>query len=300
MSTSSAGQPLSRHLVKRPSGPLRAHVERYQAFDAIGWLSEPIRRLEIARAQVVLVIGFGYPLGMRVCGEDLAADGPPSFVTGDDRDLQLDDYQSFLVGPDHAPLLTEHRGLRGCIDISISPWAACELFGGAAGDLGHGPVPLDAVLSGAAGRLQARLAEAGSWQARLVLLETFLRQRVSGARHRVRPEIRWAWDRLEQTAGAIAVTELSRSLGWSHRHFVACFRAQTGLRPKAAARRLRLVRALRLLGRLPHRELGMIAAQCEYADQSHLTRDCRRLAGCTPATYRRLLQAGATTPFLAG
>jgi AraC-like DNA-binding protein len=40
-------------------------------------------------------------------------------------------------------------------------------------------------------------------------------------------------------------------------------------------------------GQEAHDDLAVIAAQVGYADQAHLTRECRALAGLTPAALAR-------------
>jgi AraC-like DNA-binding protein len=44
---------------------------------------------------------------------------------------------------------------------------------------------------------------------------------------------------------------------------------------------LRFQRAIRLAPQID--SLGLLAAEAGYADQAHLTRECRRLAGITPS-----------------
>jgi transcriptional regulator GlxA family with amidase domain len=94
--------------------------------------------------------------------------------------------------------------------------------------------------------------------------------------------VAWAWRQLEQSHGSVAIGVLAEEIGWSRRHFVDRFRDHVGLAPKPSARVLRFARASALLtsGRRP---VGEVAARCGYADQSHLVRECRRLAGCTPS-----------------
>jgi len=43
----------------------------------------------------------------------------------------------------------------------------------------------------------------------------------------------------------------------------------------------------------PARDLATMAAQAGYADQAHLTRECRALAGLTPAALARQRVAGS-------
>ena len=64
------------------------------------------------------------------------------------------------------------------------------------------------------------------------------------------------------------------------------FRAEFGCPPHAWVLRRRLEQAKHQLARrdIP---LKVVAASCGFADQSHMTRLFRRLAGMTPAEYRR-------------
>ncbi|MBW4654528.1 MAG: hypothetical protein KME20_16040 [Kaiparowitsia implicata GSE-PSE-MK54-09C] len=45
-------------------------------------------------------------------------------------------YQSFVVGIEADPLISEHSGTRHCIEVSLSPWVAHRLFQGADTDVG--------------------------------------------------------------------------------------------------------------------------------------------------------------------
>jgi transcriptional regulator GlxA family with amidase domain len=59
------------------------------------------------------------------------------------------------------------------------------------------------------------------------------------------------------------------------------FRDHVGLPPKAAARVIRLDRAVAaLLSGTPR--IAEVAAACGYADQAHLGRELRELGGVTP------------------
>jgi len=75
------------------------------------------------------------------------------------------------------------------------------------------------------------------------------------------------------------VDRLADDLGLSERQLRRRFRAAVGYGPKTLQRVLRLRRFLRG----DRADLGRAALDAGYADQSHLTRECRRLTGLSPA-----------------
>jgi AraC-like DNA-binding protein len=77
-------------------------------------------------------------------------------------------------------------------------------------------------------------------------------------------------------------------LGVSERHLRRLFLDSVGYGPKTLQRVLRF---RRFLGRLDAAdgdvELAALAAECGFADQAHLTRECARLSGISPAAIAR-------------
>jgi AraC-like DNA-binding protein len=164
------------------------------------------------------------------------------------------------------------------------------LFGLPMAELARRVVDLDDLVPA---ELVDRLAAAPTWDARFDLLDAFLLNRLAAAPP-PRPDLAWAWRRLGQTHGTIGVAALCDEIGCSRRHLTGRFTEEIGLPPKAVARVLRFRRVLGLLqaeggaGRFAE-----IAVAGGYCDQSHLNRDFRRLAGCTPTEYlARLLPDG--------
>jgi AraC-like DNA-binding protein len=84
------------------------------------------------------------------------------------------------------------------------------------------------------------------------------------------------------------VDALGSALGVSERQLRRRFADAVGYGPKTLARVLRFQRFLALAP--AGEELARLALSAGYADQAHLTRECRRLAGRTPA---ELIRAGA-------
>jgi AraC-like DNA-binding protein len=109
----------------------------------------------------------------------------------------------------------------------------------------------------------------------------------------IRTELGWAWHRLV-AGGDRRVDRLADEIGWSRGYFARLFAAEFGLQPKETARVVRFDRARRALadgtvsGNAERGSLvADIAARHGYADQAHLSREWRRLAGCTPGEWQR-------------
>ena len=64
------------------------------------------------------------------------------------------------------------------------------------------------------------------------------------------------------------------------------FRQQVGLRPKTAARLVRLNRVWRRLDERRPLDWGQVAADAGYADQAHLIRDFHQFTGTTPTQFQ--------------
>jgi AraC family transcriptional regulator len=87
-------------------------------------------------------------------------------------------------------------------------------------------------------------------------------------------------------ARPLSLADLAAAAGLSQTHFARRFKATTGSAPHQHVMRLRLQRAQRLLRETP-RSIAQVAFECGFAHQGHLTRVFNRLAGVTPAAFRR-------------
>jgi AraC-like DNA-binding protein len=88
---------------------------------------------------------------------------------------------------------------------------------------------------------------------------------------------------------AVTNAEMAKAAGMSSRAFERAFERafvrEYGLPPQQYLKRLRIQTACRLL--VDTREsIAAIAQRCGFADQSHLTREFRRVTGSTPSAYR--------------
>jgi AraC family transcriptional regulator len=87
-------------------------------------------------------------------------------------------------------------------------------------------------------------------------------------------------------ARTLTLADLADAAGLSPTHFARRFKATTGAAPHQHVMRLRLQRAQRLLRETP-RSIAQVAFECGFSHQGHLTRVFARLAGVTPAAFRR-------------
>jgi AraC-like DNA-binding protein len=140
-------------------------------------------------------------------------------------------------------------------------------------------IPLQCAWGAAAARLVDQLQSEPDLERRIDLLEAALLARLPRLRA-VHPAITHA---LQLFAAGHPVTDAVDASGYSHRHFLTLFRSHIGLAPKDHCRIMRFRRAVtRLAAGEPIIDTAIRAG---YADQPHLTREFRTIAGMTPAQY---------------
>lgn len=98
--------------------------------------------------------------------------------------------------------------------------------------------------------------------------------------------IRQSRELLRQTRAdrPVAVAELAAMTGLGRETFIRSFRRATGTTPGSYRQCLRLAKALSLLRRGV--DIAAAAADCGYADQSHLHRMCVKYLSATPAQMK--------------
>ena len=187
---------------------------------------------------------------------------------------------------------TEQRG----VQLALHPLAAQALLGCRSaellgpGDHGH------EVLGRAATELHDRVGSRTDPDGWLDEVEKWLRSRTADARRTsVRREVAAAWQVAQATGGRCRIEDLARTVQLSPRQLRTLMIAETGLSPKQLCRQFRFDG---VVARLADGDstLAQIAAENGYADQAHLTREFRQMAGCTPTQWlaeeRRNIQDG--------
>lgn len=89
----------------------------------------------------------------------------------------------------------------------------------------------------------------------------------------------------------VCVEEIARECRLSRSYFSRAFKHSTGVAPHAWLAERRVEKAKLLLADAELR-IADVAAECGFADQSHLTRSFSARVGITPAAWRRQAQSG--------
>lgn len=240
--------------------------------DYQGWVdaaTRPLCRRELPSCLVPLIFDFGAPFLLA------GANGAAPQRCG-----------SFVAGLWDGPALAQATGPTVAIQCNLTPLGAYRLLGTSMTALANRVVPLEDLLGRGVTELVGELAEATGWDARFDRLDQFLAQRLERG-HEAAAAVRWGFDQLRATGGRQAIAPLARELGWSHRRLIDQWRNHFGLTPKTLGRILRFETVLTRLAHVERDGWANLAVDCGYADQSHLIRDCRALAGISPSELLR-------------
>jgi AraC-like DNA-binding protein len=198
----------------------------------------------------------------------------------------------YVAGPDTGPV----RSLAGAGTVTVGarfrPAAGGEVLGVPLCELRDRRVALADLLPGPAGTLSADLEPVAA-AARVLDVTGRL---VADAEPD--PAVAHAADRLRDPAAR--AEDIAEQTGLSERQLRRRCHAAAGYGPKTLQRVLRFQRFVRLVDasvRPP--DLAAAAVRAGYADQPHLTRECRALSGATPAELYRLRRPAPADPAVA-
>jgi AraC-like DNA-binding protein len=194
-----------------------------------------------------------------------------------------------VAGPDRGAFLSAPRPGTTIVGVRLRPGVAGPVLGLPASELRDTRVPLDAIWGRRGAELTEGLANAGSASRRRRLLERIVLDRLS--RTGEPDQLVLAATRRLGLPGS-RVGSLTSALGTSERQLLRRFDSAVGYGPKMLDRVLRFQRFLAHSQTASNGDAGLarLAADAGYADQAHLSRECVRLSGLTPA---RLLASRA-------
>lgn len=214
-------------------------------------------------------------------------------------DMIWDGRAVFVAGPDTGPVLLDRDGAPASYaGIRFRPGAAPVVLGLPASALRDQRVPLEAIWGAReTQRLTDRLSRAASTSGASEQLASALVAKLDAA---VDPLVARAVHAIATTP-ALRISGLAERLGVTDRTLHRRVLSSVGYGPKVLQRVARFRRFLASAHR--HADIGLagLASRAGYADQAHLTRECKALAGLTPLQLARgsdvrLVQDGLTAP----
>jgi AraC-like DNA-binding protein len=191
-----------------------------------------------------------------------------------------------LVGTMTAPFLSDAADRVDLLGVRFRPGESFALIGVPVHQATDRIVPLEDALGAVAGSLADELSSLPDAPSRISALDgrlTLLRDRARAADPRVRRAVRF----IERSPAFVRVAHLARDVGLSERQLERAFALRVGVGPKALLRVARLQALLPQLERIDRAPWAALAFDLGYADQAHMIREVRRLAGMSPAALAR-------------
>jgi len=187
---------------------------------------------------------------------------------------------AFVAGPDTGPVPTSMAAGRVIVGVRFRPSAGGPALGVPLSELRDQRVDLADLRPADARRLSAALDPAAAVSRALDVTAALV---ADGAPD---PAVTWAARLLRDPA--TRAEDVAAEVGLSLRQLRRRCHAVVGYGPKTLQRVLRFRRFVARIDAHPDAlDLATIAAEAGYADQAHLTRECARLAGLTPAALVR-------------
>jgi AraC-like DNA-binding protein len=183
-----------------------------------------------------------------------------------------------IAGPDTGPVVYELDPGYEATGLRLRPGAAGDVLGIPLAEIRDQRAPLEWLWGRDAALLEERIALAEPAERRRLLEQAV---RPSAREASADPLVLASLPLLGRRDSSVA--EVSRTLALSERALRRRFDRAIGYGPKKLDRIIRFRRFLRGVADARADGLAALAAEFGYADQAHLTRECRALAGLTPS-----------------
>lgn len=197
-------------------------------------------------------------------------------------DLVFSEGELVIAGPDTESVELEIVPNRSFVGLRFHAGCAPAVLGVPASELLDRRIVASEVLGARAAALSERLASASTQRGAALIFE----KTVGGWLHDAsEPDalVARAIIELQTPSADWSIATLAAQLGVSERQLRRRFLHAVGYGPKLLERVSRLRRFIRAASSPRARGLAALAAEAGYADQPHLTRECRELTALTPA-----------------
>ena len=190
----------------------------------------------------------------------------------------------FVAGPDTGPHQVSATSGTCFAGARFRPGMASTILGVPASSLLDDRVDLADLLPGVATLLADDLLALPGGRSAAVRIESELASLLPNATTFDRTVV-GAVRMLRRQSMSRPVAVLAGELGVSERQLLRRCRSAIGYGPKMLDRVLRFRRFSDLLADAPSADLAGLAAAAGYADQAHLSRECRAMTGTTPSKW---------------
>jgi AraC-like DNA-binding protein len=228
----------------------------------------------------------GLPTGTAQLVIDLGGDGL-LIPTGSPPDIAPTLTRALFNGADTRYILDAGGYPVNRIGIDFKPGGAYPFVGPPLGELRDAHLPLETLWGmRAVDELRERLMRAQTPAERCQILEAvLLGQLAHPLEHH--PAVLLALRAFSEARGGAVIAQLAGQLALGHTRFTEVFRDEVGLTPKQFCRVRRFVRVLERAWHEERPNWALLAAECGYYDQAHLTHDFHRFAGVSPSVFIR-------------
>ncbi len=251
-----------------PGGLLAPYVDCFWVLQAPAHISQEPERLP-ADGQVDVMFHLAAPL------KRYRADGQG------EPHVQR---RSAILGGRSQGYVDEQLGAAHYVAIRFRPGGLAPFIPFPLTDLVDQTVDLDLIWGPAVQRWEEQLFEATSLEQQSHILTRALLSRFEHRpNHRA---IQSAVQRIDTLGGNASIRALADHFGWSQKHFERLFAQYVGFVPKRYARISRLHHLSNWAARQSHgRNMGQLAADFGYYDQSHMVKEVTGLTGVAPGEF---------------
>jgi AraC-like DNA-binding protein len=168
--------------------------------------------------------------------------------------------------------------------VHFKPGGAFPFFDPPASELHNTLVSLEDLWGRLAAQLRERLLEAGTPQAKFLVLEQVLLAQAAQRLDR-HPAVAFALREFHGLPHTRTIADVTGQIGLSAKRFIQVFSGEVGLTPKLFCRVRRFQRVLRRIGTGRQVEWAAVAVDCGYFDQAHFIHDFHAFSGINPSAY---------------
>jgi AraC-like DNA-binding protein len=106
-------------------------------------------------------------------------------------------------------------------------------------------------------------------------------------RFALNPAVEFAVNQVVRQPDQINLVRLNQKIGYSQKHFIAMFKQQVGITPKAYLKIIRFQKAIHEIEQRKEVNWTNISQDCGFYDQAHFINDFKFFSGFTPEEYVR-------------